>query len=411
MITNGPVGVAIGTTSILPDPNVWGVPSARVQVLNSSPYVLNASTSGGPVSIQPFYAVTIFGGFGDDLTVTPMSNPSGIANIGTVSASWLLRNEAPFMPDGQLAVTALVTSVTGTLPGVPSPGGAPTTTLAGTTASVTWTAPASSGSSAITGYSVVPYLGGVPQTAQVFGTATTENIAGLGVGSWTFAVAAITLVGTGSYSAQSNAVVVVVTITEVGQWSEQVGGQATLTVSPANLYDLMICEVQGGTVPSGVTDGGVTGAWTKIGTYALATGGIYISWWWGIVTTTGAGTITLANMGGQTRGIVCTEFATSSGAAQTWALVTTNTSNTPSPSASGTFASVSPTGSGQLYIGASFMGGGGAGGSSAGFVYFQTGTGTSVQVVYNLTPPTPSAPPWTQTLGNWATFSVVMQGT
>ncbi|WP_157892252.1 MULTISPECIES: DUF7927 domain-containing protein [Frankia] len=78
-----------------------------------------------------------------------------------------------------------------------------------TSANLSWTAPASNGS-AITGYVVTPYIGGVAQTAQTFtSTATTQSITGLTGGTtYTFRVAAINAAGTGPQSAASTAVTI-----------------------------------------------------------------------------------------------------------------------------------------------------------------------------------------------------------
>ena len=90
-------------------------------------------------------------------------------------------------------------------PGTPT---APTATAGVTSATVTWTAPASN-NSAITGYIVTPYLNGVAQTSQSFGASTTtQTLTGLTAGaSYTFTVAAVNAIGTGAASPQSTAVI------------------------------------------------------------------------------------------------------------------------------------------------------------------------------------------------------------
>ncbi|WP_157555993.1 DUF7507 domain-containing protein [Herbidospora yilanensis] len=90
-------------------------------------------------------------------------------------------------------------------PGTPA---APTATAGATSATVTWTAPSPNGSP-ITGYVVTPYLNGVAQTPISYSsTATTQTLTGLTAGaSYTFTVAAVNTIGTGTASAQSNAVV------------------------------------------------------------------------------------------------------------------------------------------------------------------------------------------------------------
>ena len=94
-----------------------------------------------------------------------------------------------------------------TLPGAP----AITAVSAGdSAASLSWSAPASNGYSAITGYVVTPYVNGAAQTPQTFtGTATTQTVTGLTPGtSYTFTVAAVNAAGTGPASARSSAVTV-----------------------------------------------------------------------------------------------------------------------------------------------------------------------------------------------------------
>jgi titin len=90
------------------------------------------------------------------------------------------------------------------LPNPPTIGPA---TAGDTSATVSWTAPPPVGS-AVTGYTVTPYVGAVAQTPTTFNTtATTQTITGLTNGTtYQFAVQAINEVGTGPASGLSNAV-------------------------------------------------------------------------------------------------------------------------------------------------------------------------------------------------------------
>ena len=93
-----------------------------------------------------------------------------------------------------------------------APPGAPTigSAVAGNgQATVSWTAPASNGGSAITGYVVTPYVGVSPRPSVTFmSTATTQIVPGLTNGTqYRFRVQAINAVGTSAYSTVTNPVV------------------------------------------------------------------------------------------------------------------------------------------------------------------------------------------------------------
>ena len=130
-----------------------------------------------------------------------------------------------------------------TVPGAPTIG---TATPGNAQATVTWSAPASNGGSSITGYVVTPYIGATAQTATTVGTVLTTTITGLTNGTtYTFRVAAINGVGTGSQSANSNAV----TPTSVAFRSSsfgQTGGTTSLTIAkPAGVLpgDILIAAI------------------------------------------------------------------------------------------------------------------------------------------------------------------------
>ena len=94
---------------------------------------------------------------------------------------------------------------TPTTPGAPTIGDRH---IGNASVSLSWTAPANNGGNAITGYVVTPYIAGVAQATQTFNsTATTETVTGLTNGTaYTFKVAAINGVGTGTQSAASASV-------------------------------------------------------------------------------------------------------------------------------------------------------------------------------------------------------------
>ena len=107
------------------------------------------------------------------------------------------------------------------VPGAPTIG---TATAGDASAIVSWSAPASNGGSAITGYVVTPYIGASAQTTTTVGNVTSTSVTGLTNGTaYTFRVAAINAVGAGGQSANSNPVT-------------PVAGDAALDLGSAGAY-------------------------------------------------------------------------------------------------------------------------------------------------------------------------------
>ncbi|HMJ75259.1 MAG TPA: fibronectin type III domain-containing protein, partial [Iamia sp.] len=123
-----------------------------------------------------------------DITVSGIKNSGGMALVPHTYSS-----------------TAITSASSATVPGAPT---GVTATAGNAQANVSWTAPASNGGSAITGYKVTPYIGSTAQTVRSFsGTGTTRSVTGLTNGTaYTFKVQAVNAIGTGALSGASSAV-------------------------------------------------------------------------------------------------------------------------------------------------------------------------------------------------------------
>jgi hypothetical protein len=178
----------------------WNAPSGggSPTTYTVTPYI--GSTAQTPVTVTGTPPVT---------TTTITGLQQGTPYTFTVQAS---------NPTGNGAVSAASSAIT---PTGPVPPGAPTgvgAVPASSQAQVSWTAPLNNGS-AITQYTITPYLNGVAQTpTQVFNTAsTTANVTGLTNGSaYTFTVSATNALGTGVQSTASSAITPEDTIFDFG---------------------------------------------------------------------------------------------------------------------------------------------------------------------------------------------------
>jgi hypothetical protein len=142
-------------------------------------------------------------------------------------------------------------------------------------ATVSWSAPAYNGGSAVTGYEVTSYVAGVARQKIAVGTVTQAAFGGLTNGTaYTFRVAAKNVAGTGAQSTESNSVVPAVpkfafTVTKSGTGSGTVtssGGAINCGSSCGGDFDTGSSVTLTAQASSGSTFAGWSGPCTGIGT-------------------------------------------------------------------------------------------------------------------------------------------------
>lgn len=169
------------------------------------------------------------------------------------------------------------------------------------------------------------------------------------------------------------------------------GASPTLAVSPSTLGDILIVGYQPDTSVTGLPSGGGVTTWNA-GAGSAVHWGAYI--YWGVVTATGAATITLP-AGGTYKTFFCQQWT---GGPGTWGVDGVGGSNGGSAGGTIDFPSLSPVGGNELYLGIAGTRTYGISGSTPGFTYlsniansFSIGNGAAINAVYDTACSNPNA--------------------
>lgn len=167
----------------------------------------------------------------------------------------------------------------------------------------------------------------------------------------------------------------------------------TLSVTPTTIGNLLVFagDIGSTTASTGLSGGGVT-TWHSAAQYLDTSSSIADEIWWGVITSTGASTITITNPGVNGWCRLSAQEFTSAPASSNWALLGASPATPASGGHSGSGLTVNypaVTGGPGLYVGAATSPFGGmTGGSTPGFTYVNNNT--HAELAYN--PSTSSAP-------------------
>lgn len=186
------------------------------------------------------------------------------------------------------------------------------------------------------------------------------------------------------------------------------GTAATLAVTNTTLGNVRCVSTfsNSTTATLGVSGGGVT-TWNAFGAgfHPTNPAGFIMRMFWGLITATGAQTLSMTTSLGTIEETVSGAFTPPAGTVAQDGAQGTGTGTTTTT----TYQSLTPATAVDLFWGYSIYGSSGAVGSTTGFVYFLTGT--SNIAVYSLAAPNPSAPTNPANSGGWGSIDGLLEST
>ena len=269
-------GIAIGSCTVVAtkagDANYQATTSSpiTVTVTKATQTTLTANANPSSIPFNTTSTLSTTGGSGTgavSYTVTSGSSYCSISDVtltgiavGSCTVTATKAGDADYQPTTSSPITVTVNA---------SAPGAPTNVTANAgnaSATVSWSAPANTGNSAITNYTITPYIGGTAQATTIVGDVLTANITGLTNSStYTFTVKATNSVGTGTESAHSDP------ITPLGDGTYTIPAFPQTVIATAGVNQVTLTW----TAPNNPQNGAVTGysvlfGETSTNTYATA---------------------------------------------------------------------------------------------------------------------------------------------
>jgi Domain of unknown function (DUF4082)/Fibronectin type III domain/Bacterial Ig domain len=191
-------------------PTAPGAPTAVTATAGNGSATVSWTAPGNGGSAITSYTVTPYVGSTAQTPTVVMGSPPATSTTlpGLVNGTTYTFTVSATNAIGTGPASAASNAVTPTAPTAPGAPTGVTATAGNGSATVSWTAPGSNGGSAITSYTVTPFIGSTAQApVTVNAPATSTTVNGLTNGtSYTFTVSATNAVGTGPASAASNAV-------------------------------------------------------------------------------------------------------------------------------------------------------------------------------------------------------------